>query len=56
MKSYRAWTGAGRRPRSPALALVADVNPQVRLALSADPALRRALAALPRAAAGQLNC
>ncbi len=38
------------------LALVADVNPQVRRALSADPALRRALAALPRAAAGQLSC
>ncbi len=36
------------------LALVADTNSHVRLALSAHPALSRALAVLPRAAAGQL--
>jgi len=37
------------------LAHVSDVNPQVRLALSADPALSDALAGLARAPAGQLT-
>jgi hypothetical protein len=37
------------------LALLIDTSPLVRLALSADPALYRALSALPHALAGQLN-